>query len=201
MDVTRPGRLRRVGCELRARRHSLTARRTATSRTPTRRSCTTRDESRRVCAATCRTTSRRSGALRAVGRLRPQPVRQRRRPVRAQRAERGDDHAGAVRRAQRRASAAPTSTSTSPRRGRRRTSSRRRSRYRTGQVTHGTQLANVPIIDLRGSEHLFNDIHTDYHSYVMRARLDAANGGARQPADLDVGQRDPRTSCRRRRWR
>jgi hypothetical protein len=49
--------------------------------------------------------------------------------------------------------------------------------YRTGQVTNGTQLANVPIIDLRGSEHLFNDIHTDYHSYVMRARLDAANGG------------------------
>jgi hypothetical protein len=49
--------------------------------------------------------------------------------------------------------------------------------YRTGQVTNGVQLANVPIIDLRGSEHLFNDIHTDYHSYVMRARLDAANGG------------------------
>ncbi len=49
--------------------------------------------------------------------------------------------------------------------------------YRTGQVTNGVQLANVPIIDLRGSELLFNDIHTDYHSYVMRARLDAANGG------------------------
>jgi hypothetical protein len=49
--------------------------------------------------------------------------------------------------------------------------------YRTGQVTNGVQLADVPIIDLRGSEHLFDDIHTDYHSYVMRARLDAANGG------------------------
>jgi Tannase-like family of unknown function (DUF6351) len=48
--------------------------------------------------------------------------------------------------------------------------------YRTGQVTVPAQLANVPIIDLRGS-HNFNDIHTDYHSYVMRARLDAANGG------------------------
>ena len=48
--------------------------------------------------------------------------------------------------------------------------------YHTGQVTNGTELANVPIIDLRGS-HNFNDIHTDYHSYVMRARLDAANGG------------------------
>ena len=47
--------------------------------------------------------------------------------------------------------------------------------YRTGQVTNGKELANVPIIDLRGSEKSFNDIHTDYHSYVMRARLDAAN--------------------------
>jgi hypothetical protein len=47
--------------------------------------------------------------------------------------------------------------------------------YRTGQVTNAKQLANVPIIELRGSEHLFNDIHTDYHSYVLRARLDAAN--------------------------
>ena len=48
--------------------------------------------------------------------------------------------------------------------------------YRTGQVTNARELANVPIIDLRGS-HNFNDIHTDYHSWVMRARLDAANGG------------------------
>jgi hypothetical protein len=48
--------------------------------------------------------------------------------------------------------------------------------YRAGQVTNGKELANVPIIDLRGS-HNFNDIHTDYHSWVMRARLDAANGG------------------------
>ena len=43
-------------------------------------------------------------------------------------------------------------------------------------MTSAAELANVPIIDLRGS-HNFNDIHTDYHSYVMRARLDAANGG------------------------
>jgi hypothetical protein len=48
--------------------------------------------------------------------------------------------------------------------------------YRTGQVTVPSELANVPMIDLRGS-HNFNDIHTDYHSYVMRARLDAVNGG------------------------
>jgi len=48
--------------------------------------------------------------------------------------------------------------------------------YRTGQVMNARQLANVPIIDLRGS-HNVNDIHSDYHSYVTRARLDAANGG------------------------
>jgi Tannase-like family of unknown function (DUF6351) len=48
--------------------------------------------------------------------------------------------------------------------------------YRTGQVTNARQLANVPIIDLRGS-HNVNDIHSDYHSYVLRARLDAANHG------------------------
>jgi hypothetical protein len=47
--------------------------------------------------------------------------------------------------------------------------------YRTGKVTDGVQLANVPIVDLRGSHNVL-DIHSDYHSYVMRARLDAANG-------------------------
>jgi hypothetical protein len=47
--------------------------------------------------------------------------------------------------------------------------------YRAGQVTSGREWANVPIIDLRGS-HNVNDIHTDFHSYVARARLDQANG-------------------------
>jgi Tannase-like family of unknown function (DUF6351) len=47
--------------------------------------------------------------------------------------------------------------------------------YRSGSVTDGREWANVPIIDLRGS-HNTNDIHTDYHSYVARARLDQANG-------------------------
>jgi hypothetical protein len=47
--------------------------------------------------------------------------------------------------------------------------------YRDGKVTSGRELANVPIIDLRGSHNVF-DIHSDYHSYVMRARLDQANG-------------------------
>ena len=46
--------------------------------------------------------------------------------------------------------------------------------YRTGAVTDGKALANVPIIDLRGSSN--NEIHTDFHSYELRARLDKANG-------------------------
>jgi hypothetical protein len=50
-----------------------------------------------------------------------------------------------------------------------------RTAYRTGKITSGRPLGDLPIIDLRGS-HNFNDIHSDYHSYVMRARLDAANG-------------------------
>jgi hypothetical protein len=47
--------------------------------------------------------------------------------------------------------------------------------YRTGQVTGGRYLGDVPIIDLRGSANV-DDIHSDYHSWEMRARLDAANG-------------------------
>jgi hypothetical protein len=42
-------------------------------------------------------------------------------------------------------------------------------------VTNGRQLANVPIIDLRGSSN--NEIHTDFHSYELRARLDRDAGG------------------------
>jgi hypothetical protein len=47
--------------------------------------------------------------------------------------------------------------------------------YRAGQVTQGYRLDEVPIIDLRGSSNT-NDIHTDFHSWELRARLDAANG-------------------------
>ena len=47
--------------------------------------------------------------------------------------------------------------------------------YRAGQVTSGREWADVPIIDLRGS-HNVDDIHTDFHSYAARARLDEANG-------------------------
>ena len=48
--------------------------------------------------------------------------------------------------------------------------------YRTGQVTDARQLAGVPIIDLRGYSESA-EIHTSVYSYMMRARLDAANGG------------------------
>jgi hypothetical protein len=51
-----------------------------------------------------------------------------------------------------------------------------RTAYRTGKITSGRALARVPIVDLRGS-HNVDDIHSDYHSYVTRARLDAATGG------------------------
>ena len=47
--------------------------------------------------------------------------------------------------------------------------------YRTGQVTLGAPLANVPIIDLRGHDN--EEFHNDYHSYEERARIDAATGG------------------------
>jgi hypothetical protein len=46
--------------------------------------------------------------------------------------------------------------------------------YRGGLVSHGRELAKVPIIDIRGQDNY--EIHADFHSYAMRARLDAANG-------------------------
>jgi hypothetical protein len=51
-----------------------------------------------------------------------------------------------------------------------------RTAYWAGQVTNARRLAEIPIIDLRGSANV-NDIHTDFHTYSLRARLDAANGG------------------------
>jgi hypothetical protein len=47
--------------------------------------------------------------------------------------------------------------------------------YRTSQITDARQLATVPIIDLRG--YIEAEIHTSFHSYEMRARLDRDNGG------------------------
>jgi putative cell wall-binding protein len=46
--------------------------------------------------------------------------------------------------------------------------------YLGGRVTHGGELDRVPIMDIRGSSNL--EIHTDVHTWVIRARLDAANG-------------------------
>jgi hypothetical protein len=46
--------------------------------------------------------------------------------------------------------------------------------YRAGLVTSGREAAKVPIIDLRGTSNY--EIHTDFHSYVMRARLQKASG-------------------------
>jgi hypothetical protein len=46
--------------------------------------------------------------------------------------------------------------------------------YAGGRILDGHLLAAVPILDLRGTSN--QEIHTDYHSYVVRARLDEANG-------------------------
>lgn len=58
--------------------------------------------------------------------------------------------------------------------GRRRADAGAGSLYRTGAINDGAQLDQVAIIDLRASSNF--EIHTDYHSYAMRARLDRANG-------------------------
>ena len=50
-----------------------------------------------------------------------------------------------------------------------------RNAYVGGRVLDGRRLADVPVLDLRGSSN--QEIHTDYHSWAVRARLDAANGG------------------------
>ena len=46
--------------------------------------------------------------------------------------------------------------------------------YRAGLVADLREQRNVPVIDLRGNNNY--EIHTDFHSYVQRARLDKANG-------------------------
>jgi len=48
--------------------------------------------------------------------------------------------------------------------------------YQSGRVNDASQLDKVAIIDLRGTSNE-SDIHTDFHTYAMRARLDQANGG------------------------
>ena len=49
-----------------------------------------------------------------------------------------------------------------------------RNAYLGGRVVDGRALAAVPILDLRGTSN--QEIHTDYHSRALRARLDEANG-------------------------
>lgn len=46
--------------------------------------------------------------------------------------------------------------------------------YRSGLVNEGRGLATVPVVDVRGHDNY--EIHADFHSYEMRARLDRANG-------------------------
>lgn len=46
--------------------------------------------------------------------------------------------------------------------------------YRTNQVTDVRHLADLPILDLRG--HSTEEVHENYNSYEMRARLDRDNG-------------------------
>lgn len=46
--------------------------------------------------------------------------------------------------------------------------------YGSGQINDGRQLDKVAMVDLRGTSN--NEIHTDFHTYSMRARLDRANG-------------------------
>ena len=46
--------------------------------------------------------------------------------------------------------------------------------YRTGQMNDAARLDSVAMIDLRPTGN--NEIHTDFRSWAMRARLDAANG-------------------------
>jgi hypothetical protein len=49
-----------------------------------------------------------------------------------------------------------------------------RAAYRGGLITNGRELERVPIIDIRGQDNY--EIHADFHSYAMRARLDRHNG-------------------------
>ncbi|HCT78831.1 MAG TPA: hypothetical protein DGG94_21795 [Micromonosporaceae bacterium] len=48
--------------------------------------------------------------------------------------------------------------------------------YRAGEVVSGQGLNSIPIMDLRGTDNA--TLHEDVFTYVMRARLQAANGSA-----------------------
>ncbi len=50
-----------------------------------------------------------------------------------------------------------------------------RAAYRGGLITHGRELARIPVVDVRGTDNV--EIHSDFHSHVARARLDRDAGG------------------------
>lgn len=64
--------------------------------------------------------------------------------------------------------------------------------YRSGQVNLGTGLAGVPIIDLRGQAYGCEntEIHSCFHSWVMRERLIKANGNANNHVILTAATGD-----------
>ena len=160
--------------------------RAATATSPADR-CTTRTATRPACRcddAGLRGSRSAASGRRACGprreedrgRVRQSAVRQRRRAVRAEALQIGADHARAVRRPQRRRSAASTIDHKSQAGAqRRRPETASKIAYRTGPISDARQLDNVPIIDLRGYSES-GEIHTSFHTYAMRARLDRANG-------------------------
>jgi hypothetical protein len=70
--------------------------------------------------------------------------------------------------------------------------------YRSGQVNLGNGLASVPVIDGRSCRNL--EIHSCYHSWVMRQRLEKTNGHADNHvilarADTDTASAVPLTTA------
>ena len=176
MDVRDPRCLHGVGSVASRRSASRLASRTATCRgRRSRRWSTTPRRTRRAFAATCRTTSRRSGAS---ARRTASPARRY--------ANVGIQYglnalnAGTITPAQFvalnagvggtdidlnfTAARSPAGQGRAEDRVPHRPGHERRSNSRTSRSS-----------TCAAREHLFNDIHTDYHSYVLRARLDAAN--------------------------
>ena len=88
----------------------------------------------------------------------------------------GRDHAGAVRRPEREDRRPEHRPQLRRPRAAWPIRARSKTAYRSGARQRRPQLDKVAIIDLRGTSNE-SDIHTDFHTYAMRARLDKANGG------------------------
>ena len=167
----------RRGMQSSRRSASRRASRTATCRgRRARRWSTTPTTNPTGCAATCRTTSPRSGASAPQDGFARSPLRQRRHPVRPSALNAGtitpeqfvalnEEIGGDRHRPQLHGGAR-----------RSRTRSRRRSRTAPARSRTASSSRTSRSSTCAAREQLFNDIHTDYHSYVLRARLDAANG-------------------------